>query len=65
VDVSKIPSAATISKHLPPIVLSRSDTAGGVLVESSGPISMGQLVILGAAGFTAANPGILKSLLEP
>lgn len=60
VDTAKIPSAASISKHLQPIVLSQRDTARGTLFESSGPVSMGQLLLLGTAGFAAANPSVFS-----
>ena len=65
IDPEKIPSASVISKHLPPIVLSQRNTADGVLIESSGPLSMGQLLLLGTAGTFASNPNLLKTLFEP
>jgi hypothetical protein len=55
VDVSKLPRAETIGKHLPPIVLSQKRTSEGTLVESSGPVSMSQFLILSAAGAAASN----------
>ena len=65
IDTDKIPPASVISKHLPPIVLSQQNMADGVLIESSGPLSMGQLLLLGTAGAFASNPDLLKTLLEP
>jgi hypothetical protein len=65
IDTDKIPPASVISKHLPPIVLSQRNTVNGVLIESSGPLSMGQLLLLGTAGAFASNPDLLKTLLEP
>ena len=59
IDVSKLPKAETIAKHLPPIVLSQKRTAEGTLVESSGPVSMTQFLILSGAGAMLANQSLL------
>jgi hypothetical protein len=58
-DVSKLPKAETIAKHLPPIVLSQKRTTEGTLVESSGPITMTQFLLLGGAGAMAAQQSLL------
>jgi len=59
IDVSKLPKAETIAKHLPPIVLSQKRTTEGTLVESSGPVSMMEFLLLGGAGVMAANQSVL------
>jgi len=59
IDVSKLPKAETIAKHLPPIVLSQKRTTEGTLIESSGPVSMTQFLLLGGAGVMAANQSLL------
>jgi hypothetical protein len=58
-DVSKLPKAETIAKHLPPIVLSQKRTTEGTLVESSGPITMTQFLLLVGAGAMAAQQSLL------
>jgi hypothetical protein len=57
VDVEKIPAAATIAKHLPPVTLSQSVVDGGILVTSSGPLTMTQLLVIGSAAGAAAAAG--------
>jgi hypothetical protein len=59
IDVSKLPKAETIAKHLPPIVLSQKRTTEGTLVESSGPVSMTQFLLLGGAGAMATQRSLL------
>jgi hypothetical protein len=49
IDVSKLPKPETIGQHLPPIVLSQSRKNEGILLESSGPVSMSQFLILTGA----------------
>ena len=58
IDVSKLPKAETIAKHLPPIVLSQKRTTEGTLIESSGPVSMTQFLLLSGAGVMAANQSL-------
>ncbi len=48
IDASKLPDTETIAKHLQPIVYSQTRLADGYLVESTGPITMNQAVLLGA-----------------
>lgn len=57
IDVDKIPSAQTISKHLPPVTLSRSAVDDGVLMTSSGPLTMTQLLLIGGAAGAAVAGG--------
>lgn len=59
IDVSNLPKAETVAKHLPPIVLSQKRTTEGTLVESSGPVSMTQFLILSGVGAMFANQSLL------
>jgi hypothetical protein len=59
IDVSKLPKPESIAKHLPPIVLSQKRTTEGTLIESSGPVSMTQFLLLTGAGVMAANQSLL------
>lgn len=52
IDVAKLPKPESIGQHLPPIVFSQRQTADGVRLESSGPLSLSQLLIL--AGWASA-----------
>jgi hypothetical protein len=57
IDSSKIPDTETIAKHLQPIVYAQTRLADGYLVDSSGPITMNQAVLLGAgAGASFLKP---------
>jgi hypothetical protein len=58
VDVSKLPKPETIGQHLPPIVFSQSRSSDGTRLESSGPVSMSQFLILAgaASGAMGKNP---------
>lgn len=47
IDSSKLPDTTTIAPHLNPIVFSQSRLPDGYLVDSRGPITMNQAVILG------------------
>lgn len=49
IDGSKLPETETIAKHLQPIVYNQTRIPEGYLVESSGPITMNQAVMLAAA----------------
>jgi len=55
VDISKLPAADTISRHLGPAVASTSVKEGGVLMQSAGPVTLSQagFVTLAAAGVAA------------
>lgn len=46
VEVSKLPSAETLTKHLQPVVYAQKRTEDGYLMESSGPLTMNHLVAL-------------------
>ncbi len=58
VDVEKMPAAGTIGKHLPPIVVSQKVSAEGTLLESSGPVSLSQFLMIGGAAATLANQSL-------
>jgi hypothetical protein len=58
VDVEKMPAAGTIGKHLPPIVVSQKVSAEGTLLESSGPVSLSQFLMIGGAAATVANQSL-------
>lgn len=47
IDGSKLPNTATVAQHLNPIVFSQTRLSDGYLVDSQGPITMNQAVILG------------------
>ncbi len=49
IDGSKLPETETIARHLQPIVYSQIRVPEGYLVESSGPITMNQAVLVGGA----------------
>ena len=51
VDPSKLPQTEVVARHLPPMILSERNLNDGILIESSGPITMGQAV----AGIVAGS----------
>ncbi len=57
-DVSKLPKPATIGQHLPPIVFSQNRSTDGTRLESSGPVSMSQFLLLTGAAGSLANQGL-------
>jgi hypothetical protein len=59
IDVSKLPKPETIGQHLPPIVLSQRRTAEGTRLESSGPVSMGQFLLLAGTISASMNTNFL------
>ena len=54
-DVAKLPSPPTIGQHLPPIVFSQKRIPDGTRMESSGPVSMSQFLILAGSASAALN----------
>ena len=50
VDPAKLPQTDAVARHLPPIILSQRKVNDGILIESSGPITMGQAVFAITAG---------------
>ena len=59
VDVNKLPDTETISRHLNPILYTNRQVADGMLIESSGPITLSQAVMLIAGGVGASYAGQL------
>jgi len=62
IDVAKLPSTETISKHLGTIVYSQSASERGVLVESTGTLTFNQALVGVIAGGVAAAMPTLKNL---
>ncbi|MFA7344709.1 MAG: hypothetical protein WC003_10425 [Terrimicrobiaceae bacterium] len=56
IDTGKLPQMGTISRHLPPVILSQQRLEDGVFLESSGPVTMSQLAIAAAAGGVLGAP---------
>ncbi len=63
IDVGKLPSTETLTKHLGPIIYSQSSSADGETIELAGPLTLSQTfaVALGGA-VTAAYPMIEQTL---
>jgi hypothetical protein len=63
VDIEKLPETETISQHLGPMVMTQHVTANGWLIESSGPITLYQTIVIGgaAAGVSAAASSFLQT----
>lgn len=47
IDTSKLPDSALITKHLTPITFYQRRTADGIYIESTGPLTLDQLFLLG------------------
>ncbi len=60
-DVAKLPSPPTIGQHLPPIVFSQKRIPDGTRMESSGPVSMSQFLILAGS----ASAALTQTLFGP
>lgn len=59
IDTGKLPAPESIGRHLPPVILSHQRLEDGVLLESSGPVTMSELALAAVAGgaFSASkNP---------
>jgi hypothetical protein len=50
-DISKLPPADAVTKHLSPVVGSQSYVDGGYRTESVGTITLGQTALLGVSGY--------------
>jgi len=50
IDASKLPKTETVAKHLQPIVFSQTRASNGYLLDSSGPITLNQAIIMGVTG---------------
>ncbi len=57
IDTAKLPQTETITRHLPPIILSEKRFADGLLVESSGPFGVSQIALALAAATAVGAPG--------
>ncbi len=55
VDLEKLPATDTVARHLTPVVWSQRALEDGILCESTGPLTLNQLVVtgLGVGGFGA------------
>jgi hypothetical protein len=53
-DLSKLPPAEAVTKHLSPIVASQVYINGGYRSESVGPVTLGQAAILGLGGYAGS-----------
>ena len=56
IDTGKLPQTETVSRHLPPVILSQQRLEDGVLIESSGPVTVSQLAIAAAIGGVVGAP---------
>lgn len=56
IDTGKLPQTETITRHLPPVILSQQRFDEGVILESSGPVTVSQLALAAAAGGILATP---------
>ncbi|GAB4184148.1 MAG: hypothetical protein Fur0032_25070 [Terrimicrobiaceae bacterium] len=56
IDPDKIPSTESIAKHLIPFAYSQSRDTNGVIIRSSGPVSMNHAAVILAIGSAAALP---------
>jgi len=56
IDTSKLPATDVLTRHLGPLVYSQQSSPDGVLIESSGPITMNQAALLIAAGAAYGAP---------
>jgi hypothetical protein len=52
-DVQKLPETEAVSRHLSPIIYTNKQVADGWVIESSGPVTLSQAFVLGAAGAAA------------
>lgn len=59
IDTTKLPQTETVAKHLTPMLLSQVASPGGTLIESSGPITLNQAVLLGMLGAGTAGQTFL------
>lgn len=59
IDGGKLPSTETFTKHLGPIVMSQSTTATGTLLESTGTLTINQVLVAAVGGaIRAALPNL-------
>jgi hypothetical protein len=66
IDIEKMPSVESVSRHLGPIVYSQGSDRDGLLFESTGVVTFSQMVFGTAAGVAAAAvPAMKAQLLNP
>ncbi|MEP6809008.1 MAG: hypothetical protein ABI992_02100 [Chthoniobacterales bacterium] len=63
VDLGKLPAAEIITKHLSPLVMSQSYRDDGYLLETVGPISLGQAV-MGGMVFSGVGTNIFSKQMQ-
>jgi hypothetical protein len=51
IDFSRLPSTATVAKHLTPVVIAQSHTQDGFLIQSRGPLSATPLFLIGKMAY--------------
>ena len=56
IDTTKLPQTGSIARHLPPVIFSQQRLEDGVLLESSGPLTISQLAVAAAAGGLLGAP---------
>lgn len=61
IDAGKLPTTDAIARHLGPMIFSQSTTADGMLMESTGPLTLNQAVLGMAAGSLASALPNLKN----
>ena len=64
VDLNKLPPTETISRHLSPVVWSQRFVEDGILCESTGPLTLNQLV-LGGGVFTGVGVAAYQRMMKP
>ncbi len=57
IDTSKLPQLETVAKHLAPIVYTQSRVDNGYLIESTGPITLNQAILIGVGATSQFLPG--------
>jgi hypothetical protein len=63
IDVEKLPETDVIAKHLGPIVMTQRVESNGVLIESRGPVTLYQSIILIGAG--AGGAAAAQAFMQP
>ncbi len=64
VDIAKLPTPETFSRHLSPMVASASVRDGGLLMESAGPVTTAGAVVATAIGVGAAAFPIVEQQIQ-
>jgi hypothetical protein len=59
VDTTRLPQTETVAKHLSPMLLSQVSSPDGTLIQSSGPITLNQAVLLGMISAGSAGQTFL------